>query len=515
LSYSSVTLPAWLSFNTNTAVLSGTPSSGDIGFHPVTLRVSDLSGNTNQNFTVRVGIAGNDAPIITSRPNTGALENQTYSYTISAVDADGDPITYSAPIKPSWLSFNAGTRLLSGTPASTNIGLHLVNLTVYDGTITVTQQFNVVVFATSISSSNLVQNGSFELGGTSPTSWSVGSSTVGSTEQAQAGSASLKMMAGASNTRQYDIPLQTNTAYQLSVWVLASGLTSGGARFDTWDKYDGTANGLGGTCQFNIEVGDAQVWTQYTGTFNSSTGTSVTVRTYQSSMEGAVYFDNVVLALLNATNAAPVITSIPVTNAYQDVPYSYTLLAADAGNDALFFTGVSTPSWLSFNTTNGLLSGTPTGANAGFHPVSLRVSDGSLSVTQNFMVVVASPLTGYAAWASTNGVGAADTDYDSDGRNNFYEYALNGNPTNSIDNGVDPVLIRAGNGLEYIHLRRNDDASLIYSVEIRTNLLSGVWTTNGTSVLGTNAYNAAYDEVRYGVAVTNTRSYIRLKIENR
>ena len=162
-SYSSVTLPAWLNFNPNTAVLSGLPSAGDIGAHPVTLRVSDAYGSTDQSFTVWVGTAGNDAPLITSLPNTGVIANQNYSYSISAADVDGDSLTYSAPIKPSWLSFNAHTRMLSGTPAPANVGLHLVNLSVYDGTVTVTQQFNVVVFATP-TPVNLVQNGSFELG---------------------------------------------------------------------------------------------------------------------------------------------------------------------------------------------------------------------------------------------------------------------------------------------------------------------------------------------------------------
>ena len=152
MSYSSVTLPAWLGFNTNTAVLSGTPSNADIGSHPVTLRVSDRYGSSDQSFILWVGGVGNDAPLITSLPNTGVNANQPYSYTISAVDVDGDTLTYSAPIKPSWLGFNAGTRLLSGTPAPANVGLHLVNLSVFDGTVTVTQQFNVVVFAGSVSS---------------------------------------------------------------------------------------------------------------------------------------------------------------------------------------------------------------------------------------------------------------------------------------------------------------------------------------------------------------------------
>ena len=227
-------------------------------------------------------------------------------------------------------------------------------------------------------------------------------------------------------------------------------------------------------------------------------------------MVGTVYFDNVVLTPLNTTNVAPVITSVPITHVNQNAPYSYTLLAADAGNDSLAFTGVSIPWWLSFNRNSGLLSGTPTAAAVGSHSVSLRVSDGSLSVTQNFAIAVA-PI-GYGAWAATNGVGAMDADDDHDGRNNLYEYALAGDPTDDKNSGVAPVLVRAGTGLEYVHLRRKDDPDLIYTVETRTNLVSGVWTVAGFSVLRTNSYNVDYDQISHGFSPTNPHSYFRLKI---
>jgi hypothetical protein len=162
------------------------------------------------------------------------------------------------------------------------------------------------------------------------------------------------------------------------------------------------------------------------------------------------------------------------------------------------------------------LNGTPTGADAGSHPVSLSVSDGLLSVTQNFTVVVAPVVTfGYDVWAANKGVGAANADHDNDGRNNFCEYALDGNPTNDQDIGVSPILLRAGDGFEYIHLQRNDDTNLVYIVEACTDLFSGVWTKDGISVLGTNAYSVKYDEVIYGVSATNQYSFIRLGIEGR
>ena len=95
---------------------------------------------------------------------------------------------------------------------------------------------------------------------------------------------------------------------------------------------------------------------------------------------------------------------------------------------------------------------------------------------------------------------------------NLAEYALNGNPTNSLDKGVQPTLTRSGNELRYAHLRRKDDTNLVYVVESSTNLVSGVWTNAGYTVTGTNVIGGAYDEVLYRVPVAAPETYIRLKV---
>ena len=505
LSYRSVTLPAWLSFNTNTAVLSGTPSSGDIGSHPVMLRVSDAYGSTDQSFTVWVGTAGNDAPVITSLPNTGVIENQNYSYTISAADVDGDSLTYSAPIKPLWLNFDAGTRVLSGTPAATNVGLNFVSLAVNDGTVTVTQKFNIAVFATPVPV-NLVNNGSFELGGTAPTSWTLGGTAVGSTNSAQDGIVSMRITPPTSGaSARQTITIENGATYTISVWIATVGVTGATAVFDTFDKYDAT-------CQFL--VGGSTGWTKYAGSF-TATNTSVTLRTFASNTNfaGTAYFDNVVLAAVNASNVVPVITSVPATNATQDKAYSYTLLAADAEGSALTYSGATVPSWLSFNAGSGVLSGTPTGANVGSHPVTLRVSDGESASEQSFSIEVVRAVSGYDAWAAQQSevIGAPNVDHDGDSRNNLYEYALNGDPTDPLNKGVDPTFIRAGNKLKYVNLQRRNAPDLTYSVEITSNLVSGVWTNTGVGAQ-TNLTGGAYDVITNNISILYPQCYIRLKI---
>jgi hypothetical protein len=54
LSYSALTLPAWLSFDVNTRGLHGTPSNEDTGDHNVSLQVTDGEGAENQHFVITV-----------------------------------------------------------------------------------------------------------------------------------------------------------------------------------------------------------------------------------------------------------------------------------------------------------------------------------------------------------------------------------------------------------------------------------------------------------------------------
>jgi hypothetical protein len=65
ISLSAPVLPAWLNFNANTGVLSGTPTNANVGVHGVTLRAGDGLLTADQTFTVTVI---NLAPILDDSP---------------------------------------------------------------------------------------------------------------------------------------------------------------------------------------------------------------------------------------------------------------------------------------------------------------------------------------------------------------------------------------------------------------------------------------------------------------
>jgi hypothetical protein len=138
--------PDWLAFSSNagSGLLQGTPTLADVGNHAIALEVTDGTDTTVQEYTLVV-VATNWPPVITSNPATTANINEVYSYIIIATDEDADDLTYSAPTLPSWLTFNPGTRLLTGTPALADLGDHDVELAVTDGIVTEDQSFTITV----------------------------------------------------------------------------------------------------------------------------------------------------------------------------------------------------------------------------------------------------------------------------------------------------------------------------------------------------------------------------------
>ncbi len=93
-------------------------------------------------------------------------------------------------------------------------------------------------------------------------------------------------------------------------------------------------------------------------------------------------------------NYAPVITSTPVTDATQDIEYSYTFTVEDIdASDIIALSAPTKPDWLTFTYTAGqksaTLSGTPTNDEVGNHDVVLQVTDGTETKTQPFTISVA------------------------------------------------------------------------------------------------------------------------------
>ena len=126
LSFAVAGKPAWASFDASTGRLSGTPSATQVGTYPgIVISVTD--GTTFSElapFSIAVTAAPNRAPTIVGTPAWSVVAGQSYTYTPSASDADGDPLTFSIQNRPAWATFSSSTGRLSGTPTSAQVGTY-------------------------------------------------------------------------------------------------------------------------------------------------------------------------------------------------------------------------------------------------------------------------------------------------------------------------------------------------------------------------------------------------------
>ncbi|WP_017731059.1 endonuclease [Nafulsella turpanensis] len=119
----------------------------------------------------------NSAPVFASNPTPTATEGQLYTYNISATDADGDALSFSATSIPAWASLSDngdGSAVLSGTPGSADVGSFNVALAVSDGQLSTEQTYTLSVesaggdtgdgYATDLLISEYIEGSSYNKG---------------------------------------------------------------------------------------------------------------------------------------------------------------------------------------------------------------------------------------------------------------------------------------------------------------------------------------------------------------
>ena len=117
--------------------------------------------------------------------------------------------------------------------------------------------------------------------------------------------------------------------------------------------------------------------------------------TYRAS-DGALASETATVRIaVRPQNAAPRITSSPVTSASPAVPYRYAALATDPdGGDILTFSLATAPAGMTIDPASGLIQWTPTAAQLGRHDVVVRVRDvRGLYALQPYAIQVAAAVT--------------------------------------------------------------------------------------------------------------------------
>jgi len=123
LTFTIANRPVWATFNANTGALQGTPGATNVGtFTNIRISVSDGQATAALPAFAIAVTAANVPPTISGTPPTSATVGTQYTFTPTAADANGNPLTFSIANRPSWATFSTSTGRLQGTPTSANVG---------------------------------------------------------------------------------------------------------------------------------------------------------------------------------------------------------------------------------------------------------------------------------------------------------------------------------------------------------------------------------------------------------
>jgi len=322
--------PAWASFDAGTGELFGTPGAGDAGsYADITITVSDGEATASLGpFAVEVRqLVTNTAPSIGGSPPASVSEGASYSFTPSASDADGDPLTFDIVNLPAWASFDTATGRLFGTPAAGDAGLYAdITITVTDG------QAQAALGPFAIDVRAVASNSVPVISGSPATSVNEGAAYEFTPSASDADGDALV----------FDI-----------------------ANRPSWASFDSSTGRLAGT----PASGDA-------GTYGNIV-ISVSDGQDSASLAG---FTITVQAVV--TNSAPTISGTPAKAVTEGSQYTFTPGASDPDGDSLSFSITNKPAWAAFDTGTGRLSGTPQAGDVGtYADIVISVSDGQATAS--------------------------------------------------------------------------------------------------------------------------------------
>ena len=147
----------------NAGLLKFAPAANASGasYASFTFQVQDDGGTANGGVdldptanTITVDVTPvNDAPVVAHAiADQLATQGNPFSLQFAAntfSDVDGDPLLYTAALDsgplPAWLHFDGNSRTFSGTPTNADVGTIAVQVTASDGTLSVSDTFNIAV----------------------------------------------------------------------------------------------------------------------------------------------------------------------------------------------------------------------------------------------------------------------------------------------------------------------------------------------------------------------------------
>jgi uncharacterized protein YkwD len=143
-------LPPWTTFvdhgNGHATLTLSPPSDVSGQFLGLTFTVSD--GSLSSSETITVTVAANRAPVLANISNWTVPPDSSSILKLSAIDPDGDQLTYSAAGLPSFVTLQDngdGTATLTASPTTAQMGRYTGTMVVSDGLLSDSKQFPIAV----------------------------------------------------------------------------------------------------------------------------------------------------------------------------------------------------------------------------------------------------------------------------------------------------------------------------------------------------------------------------------
>ena len=149
-----------------------------------------------------------------------------------------------------------------------------------------------------------------------------------------------------------------------------------------WQITSGTSKGAA-----SLQSSSNNATVSYLPTANFNGNDSLTVQVSDGSLTSVITINIVITAV----NDAPSISGNPITSMSEDTPFNFAPVVSDIDSTLLSCSISGLPTWASFNTATGVLSGTPTNADVGTHEhIIITVKDnlGAIKSLPSFSITV-------------------------------------------------------------------------------------------------------------------------------
>ena len=431
--YAASGLPAGVTFNTGTRIISGTPTGSGSGTITITASNSEGSDTWTVDYATSGALTAPNWADDTGDDQDWTQNSAITSFTVPAATGNPAP-TYSVAGLPNGITFNTGTRLLSGTPTAVGTGTITVTATNSQGSDTWTVGYETVAAADDPElefefSSITIEEG--DTGTIRVRLTSQPTSTVTVTQSESDADISVTPASRNFNTNNWgnyksftvtgiqDADSDDDTA--TVTFTASGGSTATGTVMVTITDDDPPATAP----SWADDTGNAQTWTQNTAitsfTVPAASGSPTPTYAVVGSLPAGISFSPTTRLIsgtptssgngtirIRATNSegtddwtVTYTTSAQFTvpnwaddtgddvDWTRDTAISSITVPAATGNPTPTYVASVLPAGISFNTSTRVISGTPTSAGSGTITITASNSQGSDTWTVDYEIAAA------------------------------------------------------------------------------------------------------------------------------